>query len=82
MSFLSSIEAKVKASALAATAVGVVVALLNDVENDHSLLGPVPAPLQSVILVLLPPLVSFLAGWAAKHTPRTATDDTGTVKGA
>jgi hypothetical protein len=72
MSLLSAVETKVKASSLASAAVGVVVALLNDVENDHALLGPVPAPLQVLILIFLPPLVSFLAGWSAKHSPRTA----------
>jgi len=66
-----SVEVKVIASALASAGIGVAVAILNQVENDHALLGSVPAPLQSVILILLPPLASFLAGWSAKHTPRT-----------
>jgi hypothetical protein len=61
MSLLSAVETKVKASSLASAAVGVVVALLNDVENDHALLGPVPAPLQ-VLILIFQPLVLWLTG--------------------
>lgn len=63
-------EAKVKAAGLAATAVGVAIAVLNDVQNDHSLLGGTPAPVQTVLLALLPGLITAAAGWQARHTPR------------
>lgn len=64
------VELKVIAATLAATAAGVGVEILNEVQADHSLLGPVPAWAQGLILVLVPPAATFLAGWKAKHTPR------------
>jgi hypothetical protein len=65
-----AIEAKVIASTAASSAAGLGVAVLNDVENDHRLLGSTPAWLQAALLVLVPPLAAFLAGYQARHTPR------------
>lgn len=64
------IEAKVAAATAASAAVGIVGAVLNDVENDHALLGGLPLWLQTIILVAVPPLASFAAGYQAKHTSR------------
>lgn len=64
------IEAKVAASTVAAAAVGIAAAVLNDVEANHALLGSLPPWLQAVLLVLVPPLASFAAGYQAKHSPR------------
>lgn len=66
-----AIEAKVIASTAASGAAGIGVAVLNDVEADHSLLGGTPAWLQALILVVVPPVVTFISGYRAKHTPRT-----------
>jgi len=66
-----AIEAKVIAATAMSTGVGVAVAVLNDVEADHSLLGGMPAWAQALVLVVVPPVASFLAGYQAKHTPRT-----------
>ncbi len=68
---LSEIETKVAHSTAASAVVGVAVAVLNDVEANHALLGSIPAPAQTVILAAVPPLATFLAGWLARHTPRT-----------
>jgi len=77
-----AIEAKVKMSTLAAAMASVAVALLNDIENNHALLGPIPGVWQSVILIAVPPLGTFLAGYAAQHTPRTTpSEHAGNVKG-
>lgn len=64
------IETKVKAATAASFVVGIVVAVLNGVTADASLLGPLPTWAQSVILALAPAAVTFLSGWQAKHTPR------------
>ncbi|MFI0718933.1 holin [Streptomyces sp. NPDC021224] len=64
------IEAKVAAATAAATGCGIAVAVLNDIEADHSMLGSTPPWLQALILVLAPPLVTGLAGWQTRHTPR------------
>jgi len=66
------IEAKVIASTLMTTVVGIAIALLNALAADSSLLGPLPAWLQGVILALVPAALAFLAGYQARHTPRPA----------
>lgn len=64
------VETKVKASTAVTLIVGLVVAVLNDVEADASLLGPLPAWLQGLVLALVPGALVFLAGYRARHTPR------------
>lgn len=64
------IESKVKASTAVTLVVGLVVAVLNDVEADASLLGPLPAWLQGLVLALAPGALVFLAGYRARHTAR------------
>ncbi|WP_333771552.1 holin [Streptomyces sp. IBSBF 2435] len=70
------IEAKVAASTGAAAAFGIGAAVLNDVAADHTLLGGTPAWAQALVLVVAPPLATFLAGYSAKHTPRPDLDTT------
>lgn len=64
------IEAKVTAATAASFAVGVVVAVLNAIVADASLLGPLPPWAQSVVLGVAPAMLTFLSGWQAEHTPR------------
>lgn len=64
------VETKVKAATGAAVAVGLTVALLNWIQGDSQLLGPLPAWAQAIVAVVLPPVVTFLSGWQASHTPR------------
>jgi hypothetical protein len=70
------VEAKVIAGTAATGTASVAVAVLNDVEADHRLLGGTPAVLQTLILMVVPPIAAFLAGWKAKHTPRVTTSST------
>jgi hypothetical protein len=65
-----AIEAKVIAATATTAAAGIGVAVLNDVENDHALLGSTPAWLQALILVVVPPVATFISGYQAKHTAR------------
>jgi uncharacterized membrane protein (Fun14 family) len=65
------IEAKVLASTAVTFLVGIAIAVLNDVSADSSLLGPLPSWLQAVVLALAPSAAAFLAGYRARHTPRT-----------
>lgn len=64
------IEAKVVASTAAAAGCGIGIAVLNDVQADHAMLGSTPAWAQTLILSVVPPLAAFLAGYRARHTPR------------
>jgi predicted membrane protein len=65
------VEAKVWAATTAAFVVSVVVSLLNEVQDNHALLGSLPGALQAVILIVAPTAITFLAGYAARHTPRS-----------
>jgi len=69
-----AIEAKVIASTAASAAVGIILAVLNDVQAHHDLLGSTPAWLQALILIVAPPLAAGLAGYQARHTPRPSDD--------
>lgn len=67
------IETKVITSTLAAEAVSIGIAALNGVEAHHELLGSLGPTWQAIILAVVPGALTFLSGWAAKHTPRPAT---------
>lgn len=64
------IELKVIAATAATFAASVVVAVLNAVQDNHALLGPIPAALQFVIVAVIPTAITFVSGYMAKHTPR------------
>lgn len=64
------VESKVKWSAVAAFVAGVVVAILNAVQDNPDLLGSMPTWAQTVIIALAPALLAFLGGYAAPHTAR------------
>ncbi|MGW1892154.1 holin [Streptomyces sp. NPDC002004] len=64
------VEAKVKAATTATFLVSLLIAVLNAVVADDSLLGPLPPWLQAVVIAGVPAAVTFLSGWQAKHTPR------------
>jgi len=57
------VEAKVKAATSATFVVSLLIAVLNAVVADDSLL-------QALLIALAPAGVTFLSGWQAKHTPR------------
>jgi hypothetical protein len=56
---------KAIASTVVAALVGVLVTVLNAVSENPDLLGGLPVWLQSLILVLVPPLVTWLAAYQA-----------------
>lgn len=66
------IETKVKASsALAYLASLAGLAVLGGVTDDPSLISGMPDALEPFVLALLPAAGSWIAGWAAPHTPRS-----------
>jgi hypothetical protein len=65
------IETKVKAATSATFVVSLVIAVLNGVVADDSLLQPLPAWLQAIVIPIVPAAITFLSGWQASHTPRT-----------
>lgn len=64
------IELKVIAATAATFAVSLVLAVLNEIQNHHELLGSTPGVLQFMIVAVIPTAVTFLSGYLAKHTPR------------
>ncbi len=60
------VEAKVKASTAAAAVAGLALWLL----SRYVFHGGVPPFAQAEIYVVAPAVVTFAAGWFAKHTPR------------
>lgn len=68
------VEVKVKASTAATLGAGIAIAVLNDVQADSSLLGPIPGWLQAPLLALIPAALTWLAGYQARHTVRDHVD--------
>lgn len=64
------VEKKVKAATSATFVISLLVAVLNGVVADDSLLKPLPVWLQPIVIALVPTAVTFLSGWQASHTPR------------
>lgn len=64
------VEAKVILSTVGSLAASVVVAILNAVLADSTLLGGVSPEWQALIIAAIPPVIVFLSGYAAAHTPR------------
>ncbi|MEU0018058.1 holin [Streptomyces rochei] len=65
------IEKKVKASsALAYLASLAGLAVLGGISDDPSLISGMPDALEPFVLALVPAAGSWIAGWAAPHTPR------------
>lgn len=48
-----------------------VLAVVNAVNSDATLISGLPDWLETLLLPLIPAAVSFLSGYTAKHTPRT-----------
>lgn len=66
----AKVETKVWASTAATFLTSGAIAALNSVQENHALLGSMPTALQGLVIVLAPTLVTFLSGWAARHSPR------------
>jgi hypothetical protein len=70
------IEKKVTAATVGTFLSTVVVAVLNASVGNDALLGSLPAWLQPFVIVVGPSLVTFVSGYSAKHTPRSAENTT------
>lgn len=64
------VEAKVTAATAGSLAVAIAVAVLNGLADGPGLLGSLPMWAQTMILLLVPPLHTWLAGYSAPHTER------------
>lgn len=64
------VENKVKSATAATFLVSLLIAVLNSVVAEDSLLGPLPSWLQPVVIAVAPAAITFLSGWSAAHSPR------------
>lgn len=68
---MAAVETKVTAASVAAYLASTgLLAILAGVQNDARLLDWMPDSLSPFVLALVPTAVTFISGWAAKHTPR------------
>ncbi len=65
------IEAKVIASTIGSFLVSAAIAWLNVVEQDSHLLGAMPVWLQTLLIAVIPAVITFLSGYQAAHSPRS-----------
>lgn len=66
-----TVETKVKASTAAAyVASTATLAGLAAIQDHAQLLSWMPDTLSPFVLALIPAAITFVGGWAAKHTPR------------
>lgn len=64
---------KVIVTTIVSGLIGVLIAVLNAVSANSDLLGSLPPMVQGLILVLIPPVVTWLAGYQAP--PGTVVND-------
>lgn len=64
------IEAKVWATTAASLLLGLGITVLNEIPGDAALMGSLPGWAQGIITMTVPPAVTFLSGWKARHTGR------------
>lgn len=65
------VEKKVTVGAVLAYLGGLaVMAVLNAVSTDQGLISALPAWAESLVVPIVPAVISFVGGWFAKHTPR------------
>ncbi|UDM00093.1 holin [Streptomyces longhuiensis] len=66
------IEKKVKASTAVSYLASLAgLAILGGITDDPSLISGMPDALEPFVLALVPAAASWIAGWAAPHTPRS-----------
>ncbi|RSO26423.1 holin [Streptomyces sp. WAC 06725] len=65
------VEKKVSATTLGSLGAAVAITVLNGTVGDADLMGSVPAWLQHLATLIVPPLITFLGGYTARHTPRS-----------
>jgi hypothetical protein len=68
------VEIKVWAASLGTLLASIVLAVLNAVLADNTILGNMPPVLQTLILVIIPPVIAFLSGYAKRSGTSNVSD--------
>lgn len=64
------VERKVSWATVGSLAAAGAITVLNATVGDAELMGSLPSVAQYALTLVVPPLVTFLSGFAAPHTPR------------
>lgn len=67
---MQKIETKVTIATFASLVAGVLLAVLTAVQSDPTVIAGLPDTVQFLVIAALPPVLTFLGGYAAPHTPR------------
>lgn len=67
-------EIKVGASAIGTLLASIVLAVLNTVLADSTILGNLSPFLQTLLIVVIPPVITFLSGYAKKSETSTVSN--------
>lgn len=70
----SPVEAKVKTSTWSTLIASVLLANVNAVQESPGILDPLPGWVQFLIIATIPPVATFLSGYATHHTARDPAD--------
>ena len=68
---MQKIETKVTIATFASLVAGVALAVLTAVQSDPTVISGLPDTVQFLVIAALPPILTFLGGYAAPHTKRT-----------
>ena len=67
---MAKVETKVTAASVGALAAGVVLAVITAFLGEPDAFGALPDPVVFLLVAALPPVATFLSGYAAPHTSR------------
>lgn len=67
---MPKVESKVTVATFASLVAGVLLAVLTAVQSDPTVIGGLPDTVQFLLIAALPPVLTFLGGYAAPHTNR------------
>jgi hypothetical protein len=68
---MQKIETKVTVATVLSLVAGVLLAVLTAVQSDPTVISGLPDIVQFVLIAALPPVLTFLGGYAAPHTDRS-----------
>jgi type VI protein secretion system component VasF len=71
---MQKVEAKVVAATLGSTVISTLIAVLNVVSNDSNLISDLPLWAQFIMLVVIPPVITFWHGYQMSSKTSTVSD--------
>lgn len=69
------VEIKVTGATVMSTVVSIVVAVLNYIQDTPAILGSSPLWLQTILLIAIPPLITFIGGYMTPSSTSKVSND-------